>query len=126
MLIGVLLGGADGLRWDSWTGFPFVGGTNGHHEECFDRTANIEKLQDGSSERIEPLDGGTKSLRGHHQTDLFHRQSKPSAMKSQPFQFVMCGIIQIILDSTVIAQILYYKKKAKKRIKSDKPPIELE
>lgn len=47
-------------------------------------------------------------------------------MKSQPFQFVMCGIIQIILDSTVIAQILYYKKKAKKRIKSDKPPIELE
>ena len=47
-------------------------------------------------------------------------------MKSQPFQFVMCGIIQIILDSTVIIQILYYNNKAKKRIKSDRPPVEIE
>ena len=47
-------------------------------------------------------------------------------MKSQAFQFVMCGIIQIILDSTVIIQILYYKNKLKKRMKSEKPPIEIE
>ena len=32
-------------------------------------------------------------------------------IKNQPFQFLMCGIIQIILDTTVILQIIYYKNK---------------
>lgn len=29
--------------------------------------------------------------------------------KNQPFQFVLCGIIQVILDSFVVGQIVYYK-----------------
>jgi len=32
-------------------------------------------------------------------------------INNQPFQFLMCGIIQIILDTTVILQIIYYKNK---------------
>ncbi len=28
----------------------------------------------------------------------------------QPFQFVLCGIIQVILDSFVIIQIFWYKR----------------
>ena len=29
--------------------------------------------------------------------------------KNQSFQFVLCGIIQVILDSFVVGQIVYYK-----------------
>jgi uncharacterized protein with PQ loop repeat len=29
-------------------------------------------------------------------------------IQNQPFQFILCGIIQVILDSFVVIQILYY------------------
>lgn len=35
--------------------------------------------------------------------------------KNQPFQFILCGIIQVILDSFVIIQIFYYDHLDKKR-----------
>lgn len=33
-----------------------------------------------------------------------------SNIKSQPFQFVMCGIIQVCLDTFVILQVVYYSR----------------
>lgn len=34
-------------------------------------------------------------------------------IKSQPFQFKLCGVIQLILDVFVIAQIGYYSLRVK-------------
>ena len=33
-------------------------------------------------------------------------------MQDQPFQFKLCGIIQLILDIVVISQIVYFRVKA--------------
>ena len=33
-------------------------------------------------------------------------------IQDQAFQFIMCGIIQVILDSLVVGQIFYYRKLA--------------
>jgi hypothetical protein len=49
--------------------------------------------------------------------------------KKQPFQFILCGVIQVILDSFVVFQIFYYwglggiiikgEKEMGERMKSD-------
>lgn len=46
----------------------------------------------------------------------------------QPFQFIMCGVIQVILDSFVIIQIFYYTSKeaqARKDMSHRDPPIKI-
>ena len=41
-------------------------------------------------------------------------------VNDQPFQFILCGIIQVVLDSFVILQIFYYSYKEKRGAKSTK------
>ena len=33
-------------------------------------------------------------------------------MKAQPFQFILCGVIQLAVDIIILAQIIYYGGKA--------------
>ena len=73
-------------------------------------TSSFIKLEDKECERSELYNDSSMVLRRFKQNILLHRLGTILAIKSQPFQFVMCGIIQTTTDVIIVLQIFNYSK----------------
>jgi hypothetical protein len=77
--------------------------------ECSDLAANNPNFQAGTRRRHKLPPNLPQPARRRNKDVLLLPQSKPPLTKDQPFQFKLCGIIQLCLDSFVVLQIGYFK-----------------
>jgi hypothetical protein len=78
--------------------------------EHIDIATIVKKLSKPINKRIKLCSGRFEFVRRYFQTGLLHFKCKYFASQIQPFQFILCGVIQVILDAFVIIQIFWYRR----------------
>ena len=84
-----------------------------NNKEHAHSSSNHINFQSRICRRDQLLPHFSQPFRWHPQNSLFLLQCNKLMIKSQPFQFKLCGVIQLILDVFVIAQIGYYSLRVK-------------
>ena len=91
-------------------------------KERSDPSPSAEKFPKQVNKRIELRFSGLEPVWRHFQVSLLYYHGTFYLInQNQAFQFILCGAIQVCLDSFVIVQIFWYRKNDLYDDKDNKP-----